>query len=203
VNWSGTSAATPILAGCLALSIAARPDLWQVSGSALDPKYGVMLPAQVVRARELLRDLSDLAPLVDGRDRAGYGRVDASLLAEELSVVTLVLIDILGSTQSLRVGETRQLAAIGSFSDGSTGDISNQVLWASSDPTVLRVTPEGRVEALREGQVSVACTLAGILSPAVGITVTAPAGVFSATTAGWGLVLAGAATMGMVLRPSG
>lgn len=76
----GTSMATPAAAGCLALSMAARPDLWAVSGSRTDPRYGTMVPARVARARELLRDLP--GPAVDAApDRRGYGSVSAANLS--------------------------------------------------------------------------------------------------------------------------
>ena len=80
IQASGTSLASPVAAGCLALSLAARGDRWNVKGTLLDPKYGVALPARVAKARTLLRDLSE--PASASRDRTGYGLISAANLAE-------------------------------------------------------------------------------------------------------------------------
>ena len=77
---SGTSLAAPVLAGCLALGMAANPAAWAVAGDLLDPKYGLALPARTVRARELLRATS--LPLGLSQDQAGYGLVSAPGLAQ-------------------------------------------------------------------------------------------------------------------------
>jgi len=106
---SGTSIASPVAVGCLALSMAARPDRWDVKGFLPDPKYDVPLPARVVRARELLRDLSEPANSV--RDRSGYGLISAANLAEArtglpagLKTVAAVLI---GGAALLAIGGIR------------------------------------------------------------------------------------------------
>lgn len=49
-------------------------------------------------------------------------------------------IDVSPSALSLARGTTRQLAATGSYTDGSTQDITKQATWNVSDPSVASVS---------------------------------------------------------------
>src|SRR5271156_370831 len=46
--------------------------------------------------------------------------------------VTLQVIQILPSTPLIGVGENRQLSALGTYSDGSTRDLTSSVTWSAS-----------------------------------------------------------------------
>jgi hypothetical protein len=57
---------------------------------------------------------------------------------------------------NIDVGETKQLNAIGTLFSGDTVDLTNQVVWQSSDPSVVQVSnalfSRGRTTALRRGE---------------------------------------------------
>jgi uncharacterized protein YjdB len=72
------------------------------------------------------------------------------------AIVTEVLVS--GKTSLSVLGETAQLTAVGKFSDGSTRGITGEALWTSSDPSVLAVSAQGLVTAVRFGQAYVSAT---------------------------------------------
>ena len=43
------------------------------------------------------------------------------------------------NSANLAVGATQQFTATGTYSDGTTPDISSQVTWASSDPSIATI----------------------------------------------------------------
>ncbi len=57
--------------------------------------------------------------------------------------------------------QTVQLTATATYSDASTEDISGTVTWTSSDPTVATVSSNGRVTAVKEGNVTITASVAG------------------------------------------
>jgi alpha-tubulin suppressor-like RCC1 family protein len=72
---------------------------------------------------------------------------------------------------SLNVGGTQQLQAIGTYSDGSTADVTSAVAWASDASAVAMVTG-GRVTAVAPGATAIRATgTGGIVSAPVVITV--------------------------------
>src|SRR5215467_5558915 len=52
----------------------------------------------------------------------------------------LTSIQVTPQTRRIDVGSTRSMQAIGTFSDGQTRDLTQQVTWSSSDPNVARVS---------------------------------------------------------------
>lgn len=62
---------------------------------------------------------------------------------------------------SLPAGLTGQLAASGSYSDGSTVDVTDEVSWSSSDPAVAIVDDSGQVTAVAPGSAVITGSLDG------------------------------------------
>jgi hypothetical protein len=63
------------------------------------------------------------------------------------------------STSTLAVGGVRQLAAVATFTDGSTQDVTTQALWTSSNTSVATVSATGAVIGKAFGNTSVMGTL--------------------------------------------
>jgi plastocyanin len=63
-------------------------------------------------------------------------------------------------------GSTKQFHAFAAYGDGSTADITNQVLWASADPTVVSVSPSGLATAMGPGTTTVEATYNQVIYPA-------------------------------------
>ncbi|MCX7212763.1 MAG: Ig-like domain-containing protein [Burkholderiales bacterium] len=72
---------------------------------------------------------------------------------------------------SLNVGGTQQLQAIGTYSDGSTADVTSAAAWAS-DATAVAMVTGGRVTAVAQGGTVIRATgTGGVVSAPVVITV--------------------------------
>ena len=73
---------------------------------------------------------------------------------------TLSTIQVMPSAPSnLAVGSTQQFNAVGNYSDGSSTDISSQVLWASSDTTIATVSSSGLAAGVATGSCIITASL--------------------------------------------
>jgi hypothetical protein len=105
---------------------------------------------------------------------ATLGTVSGST-ALEGTAAALVSSDVSPSALSLARGTTRQLAATGSYTDGSTQDITKQATWNVSDPSVASVSnaagANGLATALAVGSATVSATLGPVSgTAALGVT---------------------------------
>ena len=73
--------------------------------------------------------------------------------------VTLTAIAVSPSTSSLAIGATQQFTATGTYSDGSTANVTPQVSWTSSNPALAKVSTTGLAAGVNPGTVMVTATL--------------------------------------------
>jgi hypothetical protein len=124
---------------------------------------GDMAVAQVSNAAGARGRTTGLSP--------GTTTVTASLSGQRASasvtvtVAQLVSIDVTPATTTLPQGRTAALTATGTYTDGSTRDLTRAVTWASSDPAVAAVSnasgTAGVAQALTVGSVTVTATQGG------------------------------------------
>src|ERR1700756_2551789 len=57
------------------------------------------------------------------------------------------------SAKAVVAGTTLQLVAVGTYSDGTTADITSQVTWSTSDPAVATANVSGLLTAVKAGSV--------------------------------------------------
>lgn len=118
---------------------------------------------------------------VDAKGRVvGHARGDVVITAEvdrvfghaELAVTNAALetIAVEPAGATLPMGTTRQLGATGHYSDGTTTDLTTDVLWRTSDESVLTVSGWGLATAVATGVVTVEAELHGV-SGGTGVTV--------------------------------
>ncbi len=88
----------------------------------------------------------------------GCGRTESIQLAPP---PTLSSIQIMTVPPVIVAGQTEQLAAQASYSDGSTKDVTSLVSWTSSDQTVVTVSTTGLLATLSAGTVLVTATYQG------------------------------------------
>jgi 6-phosphogluconolactonase (cycloisomerase 2 family) len=73
-------------------------------------------------------------------------------------VKTLTSIAIRPQNPSVAVGATAQFSAQGTFSDGTTADVTSQVTWTSADSTVASISGDGEAKGLAVGRPTITAT---------------------------------------------
>jgi parallel beta-helix repeat protein len=85
----------------------------------------------------------------------------------------LISIAITPDNAALPLGESLQFDAVGTYTDGSTQDLTQTAVWASSVPTVAAVNAPGYISGLLSGSTIISASSAGINGLA-SVTVTMP-----------------------------
>lgn len=75
---------------------------------------------------------------------------------------TLSSILVTSAAASLFAGQTSQMTATGVYSDGTSQDVTSQVLWTSSNQLFATVNASGMVTAVAKGQVTITATSGSI-----------------------------------------
>jgi hypothetical protein len=76
-----------------------------------------------------------------------------------------------GNPYNLSVGSTQQFTAIGTYSDGSTEDITSAVTWNSSDAGVAIISPNGLATGIADGSTDITASLSAYTSDIITLTV--------------------------------
>ena len=83
--------------------------------------------------------------------------------------VTLTSITVTAAAPTVEPGNTDTARALGRFSDGSSSDLTDQVTWTTSVPSVATVDADGTITGVATGRSTVTATL-GAQSGSVAIT---------------------------------
>ena len=87
------------------------------------------------------------------------------------TTIVLVSINVEPDSCNLGVGSINDFTAIGTYSDGSSEDITSMVTWDSDAPNIMTIEPSGEGACVNVGVAQVTATYAGISSKAIQITV--------------------------------
>ena len=90
------------------------------------------------------------------------------------------------SNPSVMQGQTQQFTATGTYSDGTTANLTPLVTWASGSPAVATISPTGLASAVSPGMTPITATYGGVSSPADTLTVTPLTVSVMATSVSWG-----------------
>ncbi|QEH31554.1 Calx-beta domain protein [Aquisphaera giovannonii] len=130
---------------------------------------------------------------VDGAGRATALAVGTTTITASLGGITspgdtltvspaaLVSIAVASPSGTFEFGSSQQLVATGTYTDGGTADLTGVVSWASSDASVITVSPEGLATAHGTGNATITAGLGGVTSPGFSLAVT-PAGTTTAAS---------------------
>jgi len=91
-----------------------------------------------------------------------------------LTVASLTSIAINPSLPTIPLGETQQLSAVGTYSDGTTQDLTSSVTWGSTAAGTAPVSSSGLVSALTQGSATVTAQ-SGTITGTDQVTVGPPA----------------------------
>ena len=100
----------------------------------------------------------------------GCGGGSTSPQVQTVTTPQLTSLSVSPSAIPVVVGSNQQFTATGNYSDGSTKDLTQNVSWASSAPTVATVSSSGLATALSSGEASISATMSGF-SGAANLTV--------------------------------
>jgi uncharacterized protein YjdB len=89
------------------------------------------------------------------------------------AAVNLASIVVLPASSSLAVNTSQQFTATGTYTDGSSADLTVLVSWSSSATGKATVSPSGMVTGVAAGSTNISASLGGI-SGSTSLTVTAP-----------------------------
>ena len=91
-----------------------------------------------------------------------------------VTAAALVSLAVSPANTSLALGTTVQLTATGTFTDGSSQNLTSSVTWSSSNTSAATVSSSGMVTSKEQGTATITATSSQI-SGSTGLTVTAPA----------------------------
>lgn len=77
------------------------------------------------------------------------------------TVVTMTSLSLSGTAAFTAVGQTTQLSAIATMSDGTTQNVTSSAVWQSSNPSVASVSSSGLVTSIGQGTCDIAATHLG------------------------------------------
>jgi trimeric autotransporter adhesin len=90
-----------------------------------------------------------------------------------VSPAALLSFAVTPANPSIAQGDTEQFTATGTFSDHSTQNVTSQVTWASSTPSVSTITAAGLASGVATGNSTISATIDGIILSTV-LTVNSP-----------------------------
>ena len=92
-----------------------------------------------------------------------------------VTAAALASIALTPASPSAPKGTTEPFTATGTYTDGTTANLTPQVTWASGTPTVATIGPSGVASAVSPGTAGITASLNGVTSPSDPLTVTAAA----------------------------
>jgi hypothetical protein len=111
--------------------------------------------------RHFLRPYFTLIPLAIVLSAISIGCGSKSPAAPTVTVTGVQVTVAGGASASLAPGETRQLVATATRSDGANVDVTSTASWQSSSTSIATVSPSGLVTAVAEGTADVSATYNG------------------------------------------
>jgi uncharacterized protein YjdB len=183
---ASASRAVPTLAGIAVTPGTATVALGNATSFAATGKYSdgttVDLTGKVTwaSANPAIAAISDTTGVAKGV-ALGSTTVTASLKGitsppASVTVTSAVVasISITPATASAPTGTTVMFTAMAIYSDGTSGNVSGSVIWASSNSTVAMLNGSGIASALAQGSTTVTASANGVTSNSASLTVTAP-----------------------------
>ncbi len=105
----------------------------------------------------------------------GVAGTDKFAVARYETTSTLTSLQVTPAAPSVAAGLTQQLTAIGTYADGTTQDLTGNVTWLSSVPSIASVSsPGGLATGVSAGTSTVTASLGSVSSAGVTLTVTPP-----------------------------
>src|SRR5207302_7183948 len=95
---------------------------------------------------------------------AAQSGVTSNTLVLTVTAATLQSISISATTASIAKGATTQFTATGTFSDGSTQNLTTSVAWASSNASAATISASGLATGTGIGSTNITAAQSGVTS---------------------------------------
>jgi len=105
---------------------------------------------------------------------ASYDGVTSNVIPFNVHVSAIKSLTISADNNNPAKGTVAHLSAVGTFTDNSTQDITTQVIWKSSDSSVINIAANGDASADNVGIAAVSASFNGINSNALAVNVIKP-----------------------------
>ena len=102
---------------------------------------------------------------------ASFGGITSNSALLSVTPPTLVSIAVTPASASVGVGLTQQFTATGTYTDGSTQNLSSTATWNSATPAVATISTTGLATGVANGTSSITATSGGITSNSALLTV--------------------------------
>jgi hypothetical protein len=93
---------------------------------------------------------------------------------QETNALISIVFGARAAPYNLTVGYTQRFRAYGTYADGSKSDITNKVIWITSNTSVAIVSSTGLATGITTGTTNITASLHGINSPTVALRVVPP-----------------------------
>ncbi len=101
-----------------------------------------------------------------------FAGLSATTQTVTVTNATLVSLAVTPPNPQFALGTTQQFTVIGTFSDGSTQNLTTTAVWASSNPAVLTINGNGLATSVSTGSAQVSATLNGVTANSGSVQVT-------------------------------
>lgn len=105
------------------------------------------------------------------RVTASKDGITSNTVAVEVNSAFITTIQIISASVTVAKGQTRQLTAIGIYSNGTIANVSNSVTWIPADISVAAVAPTGLLVGVEAGTTSVTANKDNITSNMVSVVI--------------------------------
>jgi hypothetical protein len=102
---------------------------------------------------------------------ASLSGISSNVIALTITAAALQSLTITSPGTSLPVGQTEQLTATGTFTDGSTQTMNSSVAWTSSNTATATIGTSGLLTAVAIGSTNASATNSGITSNLLAVAV--------------------------------
>ncbi|MGL6413388.1 Ig-like domain-containing protein [Aeromonas veronii] len=98
--------------------------------------------------------------------------ITSNSVSVEITDAVINTIQITPVTNSIAKGQSQQLAATATYSDSTTGDITNSVAWVVEDVNLATISQEGLLRGSEAGRTTITAIKDGITSNSVSVEIT-------------------------------
>ncbi|WP_429104051.1 Ig-like domain-containing protein, partial [Aeromonas hydrophila] len=98
--------------------------------------------------------------------------ITSNSVSVEITDAVINSIQITPVTTSIAKGQSQQLVATATYSDSTTGDITNSVAWLIEDVNLATISQEGLIIGSEAGRTTITASKDGITSNSVSVEIT-------------------------------